>query len=135
MGERVTLPPPEPMSTLVARMMTEGEAPRPAAPRAAAEGVQLDDLAAADEDAILAEIRTAYLARLGSRKHVPFVRTALTAKSRPDLEHWAAFVLSLVDGKASIDDVIDASALPEVEALRLLCELRERGMIDVRPKR
>jgi hypothetical protein len=130
MGERVTQPPPEPMSTIVARMMTDGEAPRPPA-----EGVHLDDLAAADEAAILAEIRTAYLARLGSRTHVPFVRAALTASSRTDLDHWAAFILSLVDGKASIDDVIDASALPEVEALRVLCELRERGMIDVRPRR
>ena len=97
--------------------------------------MELGDLAAADEAAILAEIRSAYLARLGSRTHVPFARTALTASSRTNLDHWAAFVLSLIDGKASIDDVIDASALPEVEALRVLCELRERGMIDVRPKR
>jgi hypothetical protein len=131
-GERVTQPPPEPMSQIVARLMGEGETPRTPP---AKEGVELDALGAADEAEILAEIRSAYLARLGSRTHVPYARALLTAASRPDLDHWSALLLSLVDGKASIADVVDASSLPEVEALRLLCELRERGVIDVRPRR
>jgi hypothetical protein len=99
----------------------------------AEEGVELDALAAADEADILAEIGDAYLARLGGRTHVPFTRASREAALRVPLDHWAGFVLSLIDGAVSVEDIVDASSLPEVEALRLLCELRDRGLIDVRP--
>jgi len=128
-GERVTLPPPVPMGELVAKMMgkVDGDPPR--------EGVELDTLGAADEADILAEIGAAYLGRLGSLKHVPFTVASREAALRVPLDHWAGFVLSLIDGAASVEDLVDASALPEVEALRLLCELCDRGLIGVRPRR
>jgi hypothetical protein len=63
---------------------------------------------------------------------VPFPLTTAEAAQRVSIDHWAGFVLSLVDGATTIDDILDASALAEVEALRLLCDLRERGLIDVR---
>jgi hypothetical protein len=120
------------MSVIVARLMGEGSTP-PTPP--AEQSVELDDLGAADEAAILAEIRTTYLARLGSRTHIAFTIAPREIALRASLDHWAGFVLSLVDGKASIEELVDASSLPEVEALRVLCELRERGLIGVRPKR
>ena len=98
------------------------------------EGVELAALGAADEADILAEIGAAYLARLGDRTHVPFTLASREAALRVPLDHWAGFVLSLIDGAASVEDLVDASALPEVEALRLLCELCDRGLIGVRPR-
>ncbi len=138
-GERATLPPPVPIGELVEKMMSDVDGDVPTGARAGSapedDGVQLDSLPPSAEADLLAEIGDAYLARLGSRTHVPFTRTSREAALRVPLDHWAGFVLSLVDGKASIDEIVDASSLPEVEALRLLCELRDRGLIDVRPRR
>lgn len=138
-GERATLPPPVPIGELVEKMMSIGEGEVPSGRRAGSapedDGVQLDELPASAEATVLAEIGEAYLGRLGGRTHVPFTRTTREAALRVPLDHWAGFVLSLVDGAASIDEIVDASSLPEVEALRLLCELREQGLIDVRPRR
>ncbi len=133
-GERETLPPPVPMRELVARMMgdVDGDPPPTPAPETS---VELDALGADDEAEILAEIGAAYLARLGSRAHVPFTTASREAALGVALDHWAGFILSLVDGTASVEDVVDASSLPEIEALRLLCELRDRGLVRVRPPR
>jgi hypothetical protein len=130
-GERVTLPPPVPIGELVQHMMgdIDGEAPAGPPPE---QVVELDTLGASDEADILAEIGGAYLARLGGRTHVPFTRASREAALRVPLDHWAGFVLSLIDGAASVEDIVDASSLPEVEALRILCELRDKGLIDVR---
>jgi hypothetical protein len=124
------------MATLVARLMGEVNARGSTDSPVAAEGsVELGALGATDEAEILAEIGAAYLARLGSRSHVPFTRSPRDVAVRVPLDHWSGFLLSLVDGATSISDLIDVSSLPEVEALRVLCELRERGLIDVRPGR
>jgi hypothetical protein len=118
-----------PIGELVQKMMREVDGDIPIT---AAEDVQLDELPASAEASILAEIGDTYLKRLGSRGHVPYLRTSAEAALRVPLEHWAGFVLSLVDGRASVEEIVDASALPEVEALRLLCDLHERGLIDFR---
>ncbi len=142
-GERRTMPPPVPIGELVEQMMGEIDGERPVSnggpaggypqtPGAAPEGVTFEEVTF--EADILDEIGDAYLARLGSRTHVPFIRMAREEALRVPLDHWAGFVLSLVDGKTSVDDIIDASSVPEIEALRLLCELREQGLIEVRPR-
>jgi hypothetical protein len=160
-GERQTLPPPVPIGVLVDGMMGDldgdvhgfhaspgssgspGVAPAPQAPAlpsatsisgALALELELDDLEGSAESSLLAEISDTYLGRLGSRAHVPFARMPPADLRRRSLDHWAGFVLSLVDGEASVEDILDAAAMPEHEALRLLCELREQGLIDVRPQ-
>ncbi len=123
------MPPPVPIGELVERMMGEidGDAP----PRAPGRAEITFEEVTVEAD-VIDEIGEAYLGRLGSRKHVPFTRMSRDEALRVPLDHWAGFVLSLVDGDASVDDIIDASSIPEIEALRLLCELREQGIIDVR---
>ena len=141
-GERGTLPPPVPITELVAQMVEiDGEAPlndprasQPGGPARAsavamAEGVTFEEVTV--EADVIDEIGEAYLGRLGSRAHIPFIRMVREEALQMPLDHWAGFVLSLVDGAASVDDIIDASSIPEIEALRLLCELREQGIIDV----
>lgn len=138
LGERGTTPPPVPITELVQSMMRdiEGEGPRVArrsAAPASVVGVEHGELPGAAAADVLAEIGAAYLARLGSRSHVPFTVMTSDEALRIPLEHWASFVLSLVNGATSVADIVDAASMPEVEALRLLCELREQGIIDVRP--
>jgi hypothetical protein len=136
--ERSTSPPPVPITDLVQRMMDDVEGERPTAPpphTTGEEDVQLDELPELVEAGVLDEIGEAYLERLGPRWHIPFIVMTRDEALRVPLDHWAGFVLSLVDGAASIDEILDASSMPEHEALRLLSELREQGLIDVRPPR
>jgi hypothetical protein len=146
-GERRTLPPPVPIGELVEQMMGEidGDSPPTRRPEGAGDvggypqtpgHVGRPPLVTFEEVSVEAdvidEIGEAYLARLGSGAHIPFTRMTREAALRVPLDHWAGFVLSLVDGRASVDYIIDAASIPEIEALRLLCELREQGIIDVR---
>jgi hypothetical protein len=45
------------------------------------------------------------------------------------LDHRSGFLLSLIDGKATIEEVLDMCAMPEPEALTILHELLRRGVI------
>jgi hypothetical protein len=152
---RETMPPPMPVADYVREMMkqVDGEPP-PAAPgpdpfdeleidvEAAppepepsddVKEVELDELPAGAEADLLEEIGLTYLSRLGGRTFIPFVAMPSEQAMAVPLDHWAGFVLSLIDGATSIEQVIDASAMPEIEALRVLSDLREQGLIDVRP--
>ncbi|MBK6519033.1 MAG: hypothetical protein IPM79_38935 [Polyangiaceae bacterium] len=47
-------------------------------------------------------------------------------------DHKAAFVLSLVDGTMTIEEILDVAAMPPFDALRILYELAEDGVIVTR---
>jgi hypothetical protein len=49
------------------------------------------------------------------------------------LDHRAGFLLSLIDGQATLEDVIDASGMPRLAALRILTELVDRDVIVLLP--
>jgi aminopeptidase-like protein len=51
------------------------------------------------------------------------------------LDHWAGFVLSLVDGLTSVQDIVDLSPMPEHEVLNVLDRLHEHGLIRIRRRR
>jgi hypothetical protein len=71
------------------------------------------------------------LARLGGDLKVPKLvidRAKITALA---LDHRAGFVLSLVDGRIPIEDILDVSGMPRRDALRILCELVDRGAIKL----
>lgn len=45
------------------------------------------------------------------------------------MDHRAGFLLSMVDGSMSADDLLDVSGMPRLDALRLLCGLIEQKVI------
>jgi hypothetical protein len=47
------------------------------------------------------------------------------------LDHRAGFVLSCVDGYSSIDEILDVSGMPPLDALRVLYELLQQRIIAV----
>lgn len=51
------------------------------------------------------------------------------------LDKWSAFLVSCVDGASSVDDVVDVSALPRLDALRVLYDLVQRGVARLDPPR
>jgi hypothetical protein len=70
-----------------------------------------------------------YLARLGSLRQV--VQVALSAEQIRwlSLDHRAGFLLSLVDGISSIEELLDISSMPRLEALRILYGLLDQRVI------
>jgi hypothetical protein len=162
-GERETQPPPEPMADLVRRMMaqTDGDAapaktplksapvtmgpqaaPNPAAqpaPAASAElsvgdEIDLADLPPSLQADLVDDLVKTSLERLGSRAHVPVQRLSPERARELALDNWAGFILSMIDGATSIEEILDTAPIPPHVALRILCELRDQGVIDVRPR-
>ena len=69
------------------------------------------------------------LRRLGPITAVPVLVGDVTKAS---LDHRAAFVLRFLDGMSTIEDVLDASGLPRIDALRILDDLLQRKVISMR---
>jgi hypothetical protein len=72
-----------------------------------------------------------YLSRLGGRDNVPRVIMTPEELRFLSLDHRAGFLLSFVDGSMSLDEVLDVSSMPELDALRILFELRMQGVIEI----
>ncbi len=72
-----------------------------------------------------------YLARLGGRRRVPRVVLGMDEIRYLSLDHRAGFLLSNIDGTMTVEEVLDVSGMAEFDALRLLDDFRERGVIDV----
>ncbi|HEY8076665.1 MAG TPA: hypothetical protein VIF62_21215, partial [Labilithrix sp.] len=64
---------------------------------------------------------------LPDSKAVP--RRAMRAVQELPLDPAAAFVLGHVDGKTSVQDLVDLGALPRFATLDALCRLVELGVI------
>ena len=47
------------------------------------------------------------------------------------LDHRAGFIVSLVDGRTTVEDIIDMSGQPSAEVLRVLEELFTQGALSV----
>jgi len=70
-----------------------------------------------------------YVSRLGNVKHV--VQVALPSEELRwlNLDHRAGFLLSLVDGSSTVEEVLDISGMPRLDALRILTSLLEQRVI------
>jgi HD-GYP domain-containing protein (c-di-GMP phosphodiesterase class II) len=75
------------------------------------------------------ETEESLLSRIGAVTSVPVLVADVT---KVNLDPRAAFVLRFLDGMSSIDDILDASGLPRVEALRILAALVEARVIALR---
>jgi hypothetical protein len=76
-------------------------------------------------------LRTMYAARLGSLAQVPRVILPPDQVRWLSLDHRAGFVLSCVDGYSTIDEILDVSGMPALDALRILFELLQQHVIAV----
>ena len=74
-------------------------------------------------------LRQMYLARIGEGSKVPRVVTAPGSIVGLTLDHRAGFVLACVDGTSSIDEILDVSGMPTLDALRIMYELAQEGII------
>jgi hypothetical protein len=73
-------------------------------------------------------LRQAYYSRLGDSSLIPRVMVAI---ERMSFDARTARLLLLIDGSRSIDEILAATGLPQLEGLRLLSELHEDGIIEL----
>jgi hypothetical protein len=80
------------------------------------------------------KVKEMYISKLGSCEAV--LRVVMSRDQIRDLsfDHRGGFLISLIDGVATVDDVLDISGMPQLEALRLLYELKQEGVIDSGPE-
>ena len=80
------------------------------------------------------ELRKVYIARLGSIERVPHIVMGPDAIfALTSLDFRAGFLLSRVDGIASIYEIVEGASIPSLEALRILSELLLRRVIAFDP--
>jgi hypothetical protein len=76
-------------------------------------------------------LKQMYLSRLGGVRRVPQVAMGPDELRWLALDHRAGFLLSLVDGRCTIDEVLDMSGMPDLDALRVLMQLLQQNVIKV----
>ncbi len=72
-----------------------------------------------------------YLSRLGGLAKV--LRVAMPPEEIRwlSLDHKAGFLLSCIDGASTIEEVLDVACMQEFEAIRILHDFRELGVIEI----
>jgi hypothetical protein len=70
-----------------------------------------------------------YLARLGSPTQAVRVVVPNDQIRWLSLDHRAGFLLSLVDGMSTIEELLDISGMPRLDALRILYGLLDQRVI------
>jgi hypothetical protein len=69
------------------------------------------------------ELRKLYMGRLGSLDWVPHITVGLQGLLALSLDFRAGFLLSRIDKKTPLSQIIEECGLPELDALRILSEL------------
>jgi hypothetical protein len=75
-------------------------------------------------------LKQMYLEKLGSGECVLRIAMAPNQIQGLALDHRSGFLISLIDGMATVDEILDMSGMPPLDALRLLYEMREEGVLD-----
>lgn len=76
-----------------------------------------------------------YAARVGRMDQVVHVAVAPEQVRWLALDHRAGFLLSLVDGASSVEELLDICGMPALDALRILAELLEQSVIRTERRR
>ena len=74
-------------------------------------------------------IMTAFQSFLGDLQRTPSLARPLHELGSAPISPRAAFLLSRVDGTLSLDEILDVSGMPRLEAYRYLCQLFLRGIL------
>jgi hypothetical protein len=72
-----------------------------------------------------------YAARLGPLSQIASVAIPADQIRWLSLDHRAGFLLSLVDGISSIEEILDVSGMSRLDALRIMCTLLEQRVIAI----
>ncbi len=106
--------------------------------------LQAGDLAAAVDACEAALAETGGLGGAVARDHLPLVEQIYGAllvgadhvpvhgRAVADLEPRSAFLLSRIDGAMTVEDVLDVSGMPRLEALRVMALLVRRGAVVIK---
>ncbi len=70
-----------------------------------------------------------YTSRLGGMDRTPEVAVPDSEVRWLGLDHKAGFLLSRVDGVNTLEEIVDVSGMPRLEALKMLVELLDAGAI------
>jgi hypothetical protein len=70
-----------------------------------------------------------FQAFLGDLQRQPVLARPLHELAAAPISPRAAFLLSRVDGTLSLDEILDVSGMPRLEAYRYLCQLFLRGIL------
>lgn len=90
-----------------------------------------DPAAARYAQASREKLEQLYGSRLGSLQARPRVVVAEANIRWLGLDHRAGFILSRVDGHSTIEEIVDTSGMPRLEALRTLCDLLDLRAIQL----
>ena len=74
-----------------------------------------------------------YLARLGGLAKILRVAMPPDEIRWLSLDHKAGFLLACIDGTTSIEEVLDVACMHQFEAIRILHDFRELGVIEILP--
>jgi hypothetical protein len=74
-------------------------------------------------------IMTVFQNYIGDLQRTPILAKPLHELSKAPISPRAAFLLSRIDGTLSIDELLDVSGMPRLEAYRYLCQLFLRGIL------
>lgn len=72
-----------------------------------------------------------YLSKLGDLNQTPGVFSSPDQVIWLDLDHRAGFILSLIDGISSYNDIMAISGMDELESAAILARLKTEGVIGV----
>lgn len=72
-----------------------------------------------------------YSSRINGLEKVPHIAMTPDQIRWLSLDHRAGFMLSMIDGISSIDDLLDVSGMQRLDALRILCSLLDQKVIHL----
>jgi hypothetical protein len=81
-----------------------------------------------------AKLKAIYIGRLGSLDKIPVIAVQRVNLRGLSLDHRSGFLLSMIDGMSSIEEIIDIAAMPPLEALRTLYNLVTQQIITLRDR-
>jgi hypothetical protein len=75
-------------------------------------------------------IMTVFQAFVGDLERQPHLARPLHELASAPISPRAAFLLSRIDGSLTLDEILDVSGMPRMEAYRHLCQLFLRGILQ-----
>lgn len=73
-----------------------------------------------------------YASRIAGLERVPQVIMGHDQIRWLSLDHRAGFMLSMIDGMCSVEDLLDVSGMQRLDALRIICGLLDQKVISVK---